>query len=52
MATPLTEEAGPTDYPEDYGKRLKNYRPKIQALNVETEQQRVRFLPPHVLDFH
>ncbi|CAG8088577.1 unnamed protein product [Penicillium olsonii] len=40
MATPLTEEAGPTDYPEDYGKRLKNYRPKIQALNVETEQQR------------
>ncbi|CAG8386491.1 unnamed protein product [Penicillium salamii] len=40
MSSSPTEEAGPLNTPEDFTKRLQKYRPQIQVLNVETEQQR------------
>jgi hypothetical protein len=50
MASPLDEEISP----EDFVKRIQQYRPQMQVLNFETDQQRVRIClsPPHVRVFN
>jgi hypothetical protein len=37
MASPLSEDISP----EDFGKRIQQYRPQVEVLNVESEQERV-----------